>query len=50
MGVGADGVDEGVGDAAEEGAAGRHVLQGGGGGGEEFIDFMAVGGGCEGAG
>jgi len=36
--------------AAEEGAVGFHVCDGFAGGGEYFVDFMASGCGCEGAG
>jgi len=48
-----EGVDEGVGDAAEaetageEGGVGFHVGEGGGGGGEDFVDFEAGGGSAE---
>lgn len=48
-----DGVDEGVGDAAEaetageEGAVGFHVGEGGGGGGEDFVDLEVGRGGGE---
>lgn len=56
MRVLADGVDEGVGDAAEaeaagqEGAVGFHVGEGEGGGGDDLVDLGAGGGGGEGAG
>jgi hypothetical protein len=50
-----DFVDECIGDAAEsetpteERGVGFHVLNGFGGGRENFVDFMAAGGRCEGA-